>query len=68
MSTESELIQKRQEVRGEILALKDQIPSARIFNQLGKAFKHNSLGYWLSNIVLLHLNTGSINWTVSQGN
>ena len=55
MSTEAELMQKRQEVRDEILALKDQIPSARIFNQLGKAFKHNSLGYWLSNFVLLNL-------------
>lgn len=55
MVTESGLIQKRQEVRDEILALKETIPSARILNLLGKAFKHNSLGYWLSNIVLLNL-------------
>jgi hypothetical protein len=55
MGTEAELVQKRQEVREEILALKEQIPSARVFNRLGKAFKHNSLGYWLSNIVLLNL-------------
>jgi len=55
MSTESELIQKRQEVREEILALKEQIPSARIFNWLGRPFRHHSLGYWLANIVLLHL-------------
>ena len=55
MSIESELIQKRQEVREEILTLKEQIPSARIFNWLGRAFKHNSLGYWLSNVVLLNL-------------
>ena len=55
MSTDSELMQKRQEVRDEILALKGQIPSAWIFNTLGKAFKHNSLGYWLSNIILLNL-------------
>lgn len=55
MVTESELIQKRQEVRDEILALKEQIPSSRIFNWLGRAFKHNSLGYWLFDVVLLNL-------------
>jgi len=55
MATESELIQKRQEVKAEILALKETIPSARIFNQLGKAFKQNSFGYWLSNFILLSL-------------
>jgi len=55
MDTESELLQKRLEAKEEILALKEQIPSARIFNRLGKAFKHKSLGYWLSNVVLLHL-------------
>jgi len=55
MTTESDLIQKRQEVRDEILALKEQIPSARIFNTLGRAFKPNSLGYWLANIILLNL-------------
>jgi len=55
MSTESELMQKRQEVQEEILALKEKIPTAWIFNTLGKAFKQNSLGYWLSNIILLNL-------------
>jgi len=55
MTIESELMQKRQEVREEILALKDQIPSARIFNRLGLVFKRNSLGYWLLSIVLLNL-------------
>ena len=55
MSTESELMQKRREVREEILALKEQIPTARIFNALGRAFKHNSPGYWLSIVVLLNL-------------
>ena len=55
MDTESELSQKRLEVRQEILALKEQIPSARIFNVLGRAFRHNSPGYWLSNITLLAL-------------
>jgi hypothetical protein len=38
VSNDSELIQKRQEVKAEILVLKEQIPSARIFNKLGKAF------------------------------
>lgn len=55
MAKESELNQKRQEVKADILAMKETIPSAQIFNALGKAFKHNSLGYWLSNIVLLNL-------------
>ena len=55
MTTDSELIQKRQEVREEILALKEQIPTARILNKLGLSFKPNSPGYWLSNIVLLNL-------------
>lgn len=55
MSTNAELIQKRQEVREEILALKDHILSARLFNQLGKIFKQNSAAYWLSIVVLLNL-------------
>jgi hypothetical protein len=55
MDTESELIQKKLEVKPEILALREQIPSARIFNWLGRPFRHNSLGYWLANVVLLHL-------------
>lgn len=55
MDTESELLQKRREVRQEILALKERIPTARIFNWLGRPFRHNSLGYWLANVVLLHL-------------
>lgn len=55
MGSDSELIQKRQEVKAEILGLKEQIPSAQLFNQLGKTFKHNSAAYWLSNIVLLNI-------------
>ena len=55
MATESELTQKRQEVKAEILALKETIPSARIFNNLGRAFQPKSLGYWLSSVVLLNL-------------
>lgn len=55
MDQQQELESKRREVREEILALKETVPSARIFNQLGRAFKHNSLGYWLLNIILLLL-------------
>jgi hypothetical protein len=54
MNTETELIQKRQEAKQQVLALKEQIPSARILNWLGRPFKHNSLGYWLASVVLLH--------------
>lgn len=54
MAKETELIRKQQEVRDGILALKEQIPSARILNALGKAFKRNSLGYWLSSVALLN--------------
>jgi len=46
---------KRQEIREEILAMKEKIPSAKIFNLFGGLFKKNSLAYWLSNIVLLNL-------------
>ena len=55
MVIESELTQKRREIMQEILVLKEQIPSARILNGLGKPFKRNNLGYWLANIVLLNL-------------
>jgi len=55
MDQQLELESKHKEAKQEILALKEQIPSARIFNQLGKAFKPKTLGYWLSNIVLLNL-------------
>jgi hypothetical protein len=55
VSNDSELIQKRQEVKAEILVLKEQIPSARIFDQLSRMFKRNSLEYWLSGVVLLNL-------------
>jgi len=55
MAKESELMRKRKEAKEEILAMKENIPSARILNQLGKAFKPKSLGYWLSNIVLLNI-------------
>lgn len=55
MGKKTELQLKRKEAREEILALKDKIPSARILNQFGKAFNNGSLGYWLSNVVLLNL-------------
>jgi hypothetical protein len=52
MSTESELMQKQREIRDEILALKETIPSARIFNRLGKLFTPKGL---ILNIVFLNL-------------
>jgi hypothetical protein len=54
MDTQSELRQKRQEIRQEILALQEQIPLVQILKRLGKGFRHNSLGYWIANIVLLN--------------
>jgi hypothetical protein len=55
MDQQLEFESKRMEVREEILALKEQIPSARILNQLGKAFNPKGLSWWLSNIALLNL-------------
>jgi hypothetical protein len=50
MDQSSEVEAKRQETKRKILALKEQILFVRIFNQLGKAFKPNSVGYWLAKI------------------
>src|SRR5262245_6034798 len=55
MAKQTALESKRREAREEILAWKDKIPAARILNFLGRAFKHQSCGYWLANIVLLNL-------------
>ncbi len=55
MDQQQELDLKRREVREEILAIKEKLPSARILNQFGKVFPSNSLGYWLANILLLNL-------------
>ena len=55
MAKQSAFELKRKEAREEILAMKEKIPTAWILNGLGKAFKPKSLGYWLSNIVLLNL-------------
>ena len=55
MAKETTLELKRREVREEILALREKIPSARILNFFGKAFKTKSLGYWLSNFVALNV-------------
>jgi hypothetical protein len=50
---------KRQEVREEILTLKEKIPAARVFNGFGqllsKGITKHSFVYWLSNIVFLNL-------------
>jgi hypothetical protein len=55
MDQQSELEVKRKEVRENILAMKDQIPTARLFNFLGQAFSKQSAGYWLSNLIIMIL-------------
>jgi hypothetical protein len=55
MEQEQELEALRQEARQEILDLQDQVPLAWVMKQPGRAFKPNSLGYWLSVIVFLNL-------------
>jgi hypothetical protein len=59
MAKESEIMRKRREAREAILALKDQIPSAKILNLFGRFFARNATNrtviYWVSNFVILHL-------------
>lgn len=55
MAKQTALELKRREVREEVLAMREKIPSAIIFDSLGKPFSRNSLGYWLMNIVMLNL-------------
>src|SRR5215510_9618803 len=55
MAKQTALDLKRKEVREEILVMKSKTPSARILNLFGTVFRKGSLGYWLSNIVLLSL-------------
>ena len=59
MAKQTALESKRKEVREEILAMKEKIPSAKIFNFFGRVFKKESLGYWLSNFIALNLITFS---------
>lgn len=55
MAKQSTLELKRKEVMGEILALKDEIPTAKIFNRLGGKSRIKNWGYWLSSVALLNL-------------
>jgi len=55
MAKQTALELKRREVREEILAMKEKIPTAIMFNFFGGAFKKESLGYWLSNFIALNL-------------
>lgn len=55
MAKQTALELKRKEVRDEILAMKEKIPTAIMFNFFGRAFKSQSLGYWLSNFIALNL-------------
>jgi len=55
MTKQTALELKCKEVKAEILAMKEKIPSAIIFNALGRIFPKYSMGYWLSNIVLLNI-------------
>ena len=55
MAKQTALELKRREAREEILTWKNKLPSARILNFFGRAFKNQSWGYWLSNIFLLNL-------------
>ena len=55
MNQQLELEEKRQEVRAEILGLKEKIPTARILNLLRKGANNRGLAHWLIDIVFLHL-------------
>ena len=55
MAKQSALELKRKEVRGEIRAMKEKIPTAKILILLGRRSKDRSLGDWLINISLLNL-------------
>lgn len=63
MAKQTALDLKRKEVREEILAMKEKIPTAILLNYLGKAFKKQSLGYWLSNFIVLNV-IALVSWLV----
>lgn len=50
-----ELLEKHSEVREEILAILNIIPTSRIFNWLGGTSRKGSFGYWLKSVFLLNL-------------
>ena len=55
MAKQTGLQLKRDVAREEILAIKENILTTRILDFFGRAFKSQSLGYWLSNIVIMNL-------------
>lgn len=55
MDQQAELEAKRAEAKAEILALKKQIPAARIFDLFGKTLETGSIEYWIFNIILLNV-------------
>lgn len=61
MDQQAELETKRREVREEILAMKEAIPTARILNFFGKAFPKQSTGYWLANFLAFNI-IGFVPW------
>jgi len=50
-----ELAQSRKEAQAAILALKDQIAPVVLLNFLGRAFKEQGAGYWVTNVVAMNL-------------
>lgn len=61
MAKQTVLELKRKEVREEILAMKDAIPTVRILNFFGKPFPKQSLGYWLTNFLAFNI-IGFLPW------
>lgn len=59
MDQHLELDAKRREVREEILAMKERVPSARVLNWFGrllsKRVTNRNLLYWVSNLIFLNL-------------
>lgn len=55
MAKQPALELQRKEVREEVLAMKDKIPTAKILIFLGRRSKDRSFGDWLINIILLNL-------------
>jgi len=55
MAKQSALELKREEARDEILAMKEKIPTAKIFNLFDRAFGKRNLGYWLISFIGINL-------------
>ena len=50
-----ELEEKRRRAGDDILALREVIPSTMLLDQLGKAYKRGSWGYWISIVLFLNV-------------